>query len=316
MGNRNKDSYLIDKMKIQGVIVKRPKSKGMKKKIIISGVIIIITIFSSFKIGNYILNDRSKHIEAVNETYYSQVTRYVDIAKDIKEFMEQRNCTEPLDIFATFNEMLWRGDFSENHEFKYGNENLMDIPYNEGIDIFDGEGVCRNIADLLTNIYNEFGYTSFTTNVLVNNDINIDRPKEIERNVGNFEESGLGNYFTESYGNHVIVVVIDENNVYFLDPTNLAAYRLIGENKLEVINGYGFIELKPNSEYILNGISIDEMNALKEISNGKYTFSNKDEVYAAFDKAKNDELIKTSEYESFYREESADYKEINTFKID
>ncbi len=316
MNDRNKYSYSTNKMSTQGLIVKRPKSKGIKKKIIVSGVIIIITVFSTFKIGNYILNDRSKHIEAVNETYYSQITRYVDITKDIKEFMEQRNCTEPLDIFATFNEMLWRGDFSENHEFKYGNENLMDIPYNEGIDIFDGEGVCRNIADLLTNIYNEFGYTSFTTNVLVNNDVNIDRPKEIERNVGNFEESGLGNYFTESYGNHVIVVVIDKNNVYFLDPTNLAVYRLIGENKLEVINGHGFIEMKPNSEYILNGISIDEMKALKEISNGEYNFSEKDEVYEAFDKAKNDELIKTSEYERFYQEEFYDYKDINTFKID
>lgn len=314
-----KKTYSVCKESVKGVITDKPKVKGKKIKKIISGVIVAITVFSVFKLENSIntaLNDRDTHINAVNETYYSQVSKYDDITKDIKEFMEQRNCTKPLDIFATFNEMLWRGDFSENHEFKYGNENLMDIPYNAGIDVFDGEGVCRNISDFLAKIFNEFGYVSFTTNVLTNNDITIDKQMGVERNIGNFEESGLGNYFTDSYGNHVITVVIDGNDVYFLDSTNLAAYKLKDKDQLEVLNGAGVIEIKPNSEYILNGIDIDEMKLLKDIANGNYNFSTKDEVYDAFKKAKDDELIKTSEYEKFYQDEYSDYENINNFKID
>ncbi len=319
MNNKKANNYSICKSQVQGVIIKKPKAKGTKKRKIISGVIVTITIFSAFKIGssiNHILNDRSERINAVQETYYNQVTRYSNITKDIKEFMEQRNCNKPLDIFATFNEMLWRGDFSENHDFEYGNENLMDIPYNAGIDIFDGEGVCRHIADLLANVYKEFGYISFTTNVLTNENANIDRPKNIERNVGNFEESGLGSYFTDSYGNHVITVVIDKNDVYFLDSTNLAVYRLNDDDKLEVINGDGFIEIKPNSEYKLNGIDMQQMKILKDIQKGNYTYSTKEEVYDAFNKAENDELIKTDEYNKFYQDELSSYEDINSFKID
>lgn len=319
MYNKRKKNYSVCKEPIHGVMIEKPKSKGTKIKRFISGVMVVITIFTVFKIGNginHVLNDRDTHIDSVNEIYYSQITRYSDITKDIKEFMEQRNCTKPLDIFATFNEMLWRGDFSENHEFNYGNKNLMDIPYNAGIDIFDGEGVCRHIADLLANIYNEFGYTSFTTNVLTNKNINIDKQNGIERNIGNFSESGLGNYFTDSYGNHVITIVIDKNDVYFLDSTNLAVYKLKDKNKLEVINGNGSIEIKPNSEYMLNGVDIDEMKALQDIVNGNYNFSTKEEVYESFNRAKNDDLIKTSEYDEFYRDELSDYKDINSYKID
>lgn len=314
-----KKTYSVCKESVKGVITDKPKAKGKKRKKIISGVIVAITVFSVFKLGNGIntaLNDRDTHVNAVNETYYSQVSKYDYITKDVKEFMEQRNCTKPLDIFATFNEMLWRGDFSENHEFKYGNKNLMDIPYNAGIDVFDGEGVCRNIADFLSKLFNEFGYISFTTNVLTNNDITIDKQMGVERNVGNFEESGLGNYFTDSYGNHVITVVIDGNDVYFLDSTNLAVYKLKDKDQLEVLNGNGVIEIKPNSEYILNGIDVNEMKLLKDISNGNYNFSTKNEVYDAFEKAKDDELITTSEYEKFYKDEQSDYENINNFKID
>ena len=151
---------------------------------------------------------------------------------------------------------------------------------------------------------------------MTNNDITIDKQMGVERNVGNFEESGLGNYFTDSYGNHVITVVIDGNDVYFLDSTNLAVYKLKDKDQLEVLNGNGVIEIKPNSEYILNGIDVDEMKLLKDISNGNYNFSTKNEVYDAFEKAKDDELITTSEYEKFYKDEQSDYENINNFKID
>lgn len=296
-------------------LIIKEKPKKSKKKIVISvisGILAVITVFSGAIIKKSDAK-RQRSENAVASVYYVQTQKYDEIVKDIKKVMNQIGCTTPIEIFAIYNHMLWNGYFSENHEYKYDNKDLYDIAYNYGLDIFDGEGVCRHNSDLLARIFKEFGYNSFTVNAYISEKLNIDFQKGIERNRGEFQEGGFGNYFTSNYGNHQLVVVIDGSSVNFFDPTNLAVFKLSENDQLTLINGVGQITLKPMSEYILNGIDIDEIRDIFKIRIGSDIKSlSEEEVNIAFDnsleKYEENEVI----LEKFYDDQKENYSEINS----
>ena len=311
--NTNVQMYKAYNVNNVGTFKKPKKSPKKVITIVVAGVVLTIFVFSS-AFNLFLKSQDSKRDSqeyAVSQVYYTQVNDYNDIIKDAKEFIADRTNGKPAEIFAVFNQMLWNGYFSEGHEFEFGNTTSVDIPFNEGIDVFDGDAVCRHNANLLSKIFNEFGLVAFPVNVLTNNDLKIDKQEGIERQVGSFVEGGFGNYFTDSYGNHVIVLVIDGNETTFYDPTNLCAYKLGDDDRLYLINGEGSIEWKEKSQYQLNGIDLDEMKKIKQVLKDNPEGISLETINTAFDNALDDINANKSEYEDFYNDQIDTYREIN-----
>lgn len=305
------NNYKLNKECINGKIKKRKKSAGKIVMMTVSGILVSVMVFSTIMIKNAD-RKRASLENSVSQVYYVQTEKYAEIIKEIKFALEKVGCNDPLEIFSMYNHLLWKGYFSEGHEYKYDNSDLYDIPYFEGLDIMDGDGVCRHNSDLLARIFNEYGYKAFTVNAYVSEDMDINYQPGIERPVGGFTDYGYGNYFTSTYGNHQLVVVIDGNSVNFFDPTNLSVYRLGSDETLHVINGSGQMQLKPLSEYSINGINVEEMVDVFEMIHNENNISySSEEVESAFEESFKTFKDNTDYFEKFYSDMEDDYAEIN-----
>ena len=305
------NNYKLNNESINGRVKKRHKNVGKIIVMAVSGILVSVMVFSTALIKNA---DRKRESleNSVSQVYYVQTETYNEIISEIKLALEKVGCDDPLEIFSMYNHLLWKGYFSEGHEYKYDNTDLYDIPYFEGIDIMDGDGVCRHNSDLLARIFNECGYKAFTVNAYISEDMDIDYQPGIERPVGEFSDYDSGNYFTSTYGNHQLVVVIDGNSVNFFDPTNLSVFRLGSDETLHVINGVGQMKLKPLSEYSINGINVEEMVDVFQIIHDENNVSYSDEdVENAFEESLKLFEENSEYFEEFYSEMVDDYSKIN-----
>lgn len=290
----------------------KKKLKGKRIKIFISGVLILVTVFSASIYNSN--KERQDNIKAISNVYCNIVEPYDKIIKDIKNILIARNITSPMDIFSIYNKLLWEGYFSIGGEYSYDNENLKDVPFNEGADIITGNGVCRQNAQMLSKLFNEFGYNSFPVNVYVDEKLNVDKQKNVCRNIGNYEEKndGFSAVLSETYGNHQVVLLVDKNDINFFDPTNLCVYKLDDNNELTVINGEGKVKFLPTSDFYLNGVDLNMLSTIIKIKlrNNK-DFLSEDEINTSFDNM--DSLYEKNKkyFEDFHNNEKATMNELN-----
>lgn len=61
--------------------------------------------------------------------------------------------------------MLYAGYLSKDKKFHFGKDKVKDIMTIQGTNIINGEAVCRHIAQMLKDIYLDYGITSYDISV-------------------------------------------------------------------------------------------------------------------------------------------------------
>ena len=198
------------------------------------------------------------------------------------------NLEDPVEIFVLYYYLYSEGYLSINKRYSYSNE--ADFVGPCGSRVLTGKGVCRNIADLLTDIYNKTGAIT-ATNISVFYSCG---EKKIERN--------------HLIANHAITGATYKGKNYFFDPTNYLFLTKDPNNRNRFIDDEGDKHIISLGDIL----SINKRKVLKDLtSKSSYEYSEKDL----------DTLIRISKlchdnkdiFEKFYSENKEIYEEVTRF---
>lgn len=166
---------------------------------------------------------------------------YSDVVSNIAELLKGFEFENPVSIFAAYMYMYRNGYLSHNKYFTYST-NMKDFSYLNGLDVIRGEGVCRSIGSLLTDIYKEMGLDSHNLLVRVKKR-SFDSLEDLCSVPMNKTEKGnkfaniVGNLTTFlPLSNHLITDVEYNGKNYILDSTN-DIYLYNEKGKLILPNG-------------------------------------------------------------------------------
>lgn len=188
----------------------------------------------------------------------------IQLLKLYKEFLQNYNklnntlnLVHPVEIYEMFNYMLYKGFLSKDGKFIFDDEKVVDERSFLGLNIMSGQGVCRHIATMLSDIYNEMNINSCTCTAyydsnqllskktieliaLLENNLKeetneiaiieierlLDTAKKLKNDVKpNFEP------IKKNTGNHLITLASKDDIGYILDPTNKAILKKDTETK-------------------------------------------------------------------------------------
>lgn len=192
----------------------------------------------------------------------------LDIKKLYSEFLSNYNklnttfeLSNPVEIFTMFNYLYENGYLSKDKTFQVNEDNVCDIPPVMGVNVLAGNGVCRHISTLFTDILNDYGISAnnmgchmdipvFDMKKVSKEEFSIDRvlnileivskeiPEQYEELCYTFEMMyANGEYIDMSFvsaesekikrkANHLITLAYKDDINYFLDPTRKRIYRL------------------------------------------------------------------------------------------
>ena len=204
----------------------------------------------------YINNNKEKTIDGkeVYELYREFIKNYSLLNKKL----ELKN---PIEIFTVFNYLYNKGYLSKDKKFKY---NLDAKTYNVaalmGANVITGEGVCRHISGMLSDIMNESDIDSINLSVYLkdyfvtyqSSSLTTNRQRELfewvkanalEKNyfgAGSISlrnpkpillEVSDSNIICNISGNHAITYANKDGMNYYLDPTSGTIFRMCPINK-------------------------------------------------------------------------------------
>ena len=150
---------------------------------------------------------------------------YNQVIDNFSKLMKEFGKDDVIEIFAIYIYMYRKGYLSYNHYFEY-NTKMKDLPKLMGIDVIRGSGVCRSIASMLSDIYNNMNMPSDTLIVHTTKDT-IDSLEKLS--IASINKSLNGKKFAKVVGdvtdyikvpNHLVTAVKDNKKTYILDPTN------------------------------------------------------------------------------------------------
>lgn len=222
-------------------------------------------------------------------------TLYNEFIKKYNIMNRDFSFKEPISMYTMFNFLLNHGYLSKDKKFNCINNDCCDFNKLYGADIIRGNGVCRHISSLFTDILNDYGIPSMNvvtyvpySNFLFTNVINenysreknisiistcidsLEERKKIIDNLIVLEENGIyiSVEYTSSeknvkkekkYGNHVITYSLYDNKSYYLDPTLDNIYRLIDIKNGIIGDDNNNITFKTNQFYRWNNLSDKEI---------------------------------------------------------
>lgn len=163
-------------------------------------------------IGCYTFSENGRRLKEVYET----------IVKEVFSFMEGAGFEDPVSVFAIYVYMLRSGFLSYNGKFFF-DERSKDFLQGMGIDVIRGKGLCRHIASMLFDIYQEFGFDSAL--LLTNSVISSIRRKglcDVKMNKGFIDEVPIYESVKSRIvrkPNHLINICSDGDNSFILCPT-------------------------------------------------------------------------------------------------
>lgn len=173
---------------------------------------------------------------------------YNDLIKDYNKLNKIFGFQNPVEIYTLYNKMLYAGYLSKDKEFHFGKDRVRDIMTIQGVNIVNGEAVCRHIAPMLKDIYLDYGITSYDISVF-QKDIEIDKGmlsyyrRELQKvsaikgipveDLNYLLEDKIQEAFSyyispEDIGkltNHRITKAIYQDKDYYLDPTQTRMYK-------------------------------------------------------------------------------------------
>ncbi len=151
--------------------------------------------------------------------------QYKMVINNTEQFMNEIEMFDPVSIFATYIFMYRNGYLSYQKNFKYSFK-TKDIPYLLGIDVIRGQAVCRSLASMLNNLYQEKGLNSqtvcvYTTDKPIQKMVHLNKTDlTIEPASEQISKITSIITFITRTPNHMINLVDYENKRYVLDPTN------------------------------------------------------------------------------------------------
>ena len=248
----------------------------------------------------------------------------------------------PIEIYILFNYLLYSGYLSKDKTFEFNN-NLKDIDGIISTNIINGNGVCRHISSMLSDILKDRNIEnykigvyceSFDYNFKINeieekkydkeelieyitkNIRNITLRKKIINEISNYIDSGKNieislnktsnNSINDKLiGNHVINYVIYNENNYFLDPTQFRIYQN-NDDKFYDINGTLTFKLML-SKILNNGSDYDKL-----IKSFKKNYNTISIIYEKEILEKTKEICKNNRdiFDKFYDENKELYNDI------
>lgn len=180
------------------------------------------------------------------------------VAKDYDTILDKfvQLCTEfdlsnSLEIANLFTYLLWNGYFSQNKNFEYKVDGRLNATNAYSFDIMNGIGVCLNISDMLNDILKKCGYSSI---MFYNRFICLkhkDYIPKVKRNIEKQRKSLIKLMVEHIFkvGNHVCVLIHENDRFYLYDPTNLLILNVDTLKRSSMINCVGTIENQINSSY-------------------------------------------------------------------
>lgn len=214
------------------------------------------------------------------ESYDNIIDSFINLANEL-------NIKNSLELSLLFSYTLYNGYFSFNRKHFYKIENRLSISNFYAADIFNGGGVCLNYSDMLTDILNKKGYdAAIITNKInkvkrgytPNIEMNVIKPKLSTKII-----SLMLNPISNLVGNHACTLIIDKDNPYIYDPTNLTMFNCENSKKATHELGEGSIKLTPYFSLIIatNNQNINAFDKLCLCKNYNNPYSRKDFIITA-----------------------------------
>lgn len=203
---------------IKELKILKEKSNDLKlffKRLKLEASIIATVMF--LYIAPNVCGDMSSRLDNKEE-----IQLYDETIDDLKELLEKNGITSIDDIHTNFISLLYGGYLSLNHNFKYNSPKCELADDNLASSCIEGNGVCKNIASMLRDLYEAYDYDSFVLSGLVNTNEELDSIDKL-------------------LGNHLITVVSDDNNNHYYDPTNKQNLALIEKEELAFADDYDTI---------------------------------------------------------------------------
>lgn len=144
----------------------------------------------------------------------------INVASLIKAF----NLENPCEVFAAYVYLYRNGYLSHNKKFIYDTD-MKDFPLLKGLDVVRGTGVCRSLAEMLSDILMASGFNSNVCSVNANAIFMEKEHKLCEKEIISSEQ---GDKYSKIIGkitskmklpNHSITSCNDDENSYYFDPT-------------------------------------------------------------------------------------------------
>lgn len=147
----------------------------------------------------------ARKLKIIKEIYNEIIENYAELNR----VLEFKN---PVEVYSLYTKLLHKGFFSKNGHFSY-NENLEMLDFYNflGLDVINGNGVCRHFCSMLKDIYDKLQF---------NNEIMLVHFYELNDDVKK-------QHFR---GNHTINLVEDKGISYYLDPSNSFIWDKVSKN--------------------------------------------------------------------------------------
>ena len=168
--------------------------------------------------GKIIKTKRDLEIVYMNSSeMYSLVYSYQELLDRFFQLTITLGFKSSIEIFALYNFLIKNGYLSVTHHFMYTKDIKDCFPF-LGINVVEGEGVCRHIASMLTDFFKRQGFISANISMVFQNlsDFVIDNQEFDEKEP---EEKQRKEPKKKSIFNHLVTLVKDRDGTLLLDPT-------------------------------------------------------------------------------------------------
>jgi len=259
-------------MKKKDLVLFRNKINNNKK----------ISLFELILFNTYFEYEENKKMNFIK--FYNSINAFNNILEKCVLLSSKLNLNNSLDIVNFYTLLLHNGYFSVNGSYNFKDySKLLNLSALYEFDIILGQGNCLSNSTFISKLLNKHGIKSFP----IHNLIKSSKTEFYNRKINELEEVKnyiiyddnnkiyrfIRNYINKKLGNHVNVL-IDENNQYIFDPTNIALYRMINKEKASLVTGIGAIDLKLLSSYIFINSDFEKNFLIDFINNPKFSFYN------------------------------------------
>ena len=235
----------------------------------------------------------------------AMVTSYNEILKRFNELAHELEMKDPTELYLLYTYMYSRGYLSYNKSFSFGS--TPDIISRMGSSVINGQGVCRHISSLFTDILNydqNNGIKAATIGVYAyDNDEDCDNSELVSKSID-------GNIFLKpiykTVGNHAITVCEYQGKIYAFDPTNETNLKVIDEKNI-VFRGSGLDCKYLNT--IINYLQKSSREMIKILKNRNFYILSEDDL-KMLDKFADIVENKKDVFEKFYEDNNDIYKDI------
>lgn len=195
--------------------------------------------------------------------YQESIEHYYSVLDNYKKLAQELNLKSALELSHMMTYLLWNGYLSVNKEHCYKIKGRLLLPGLNYFDVIKGRGVCLAYSELLNSYLSVCGKEStvLICNMPLQKDaITRDYTPEIERKIEKNLKTIILNKMLfallgrviAKFGNHAIIMIKENENMYAYDPTNLLALNIESSARANVINGTGEVQLRPLSSLLMN----------------------------------------------------------------